>query len=306
MVSQATGGGANKVKTVLITGFSSRPGYAIALKLKQKGYRVIGIYNKHPVRLEGVESIKADIRKTAEKIISEYSPDAVIHAAALGLVDYCEEHKKVCYEVNVDATKRLLIASARKAAKIFYISTDYVFDGRRGLYREDDTPAPINYYGLTKLLGEEITRSLGGTVIRTSAIFGPGPGRPNFAQVLYENLLRGESVIAATDQYLSPTYNIYIAEAITWLLKAEKDIEVIHIAGPRLSRYRYALLVTEFMNISSSLVKPTTINKIPYKAPRPRDSSLDNSKAVTLFNLPLNNIELALREYINILSTRYA
>lgn len=289
------------MKTVLVTGVSSRPGYAIALKLRDKGYHVIGIYNRHAVSLKGIMTIKADLLEKAEQLVEEYMPDIVVHAAAIGLVDYCEEHREHCYRVNVETTRRLLRTAAKHGATIVYISTDYVFDGARGLYSEDDVPAPINYYGTTKLLGEEITRSLGGIVIRVSAVFGPGPGRPNFAQVLYEKLSRGEKVLAATDQYLSPTYNMYIGEAVAKLLEKREQIEVLHVAGPRLSRYEYAYLVSKILGASPSLVEPTTMDRIAYRVPRPPDSSLNNKKAVDLLGLPLNDIETALREYINML-----
>lgn len=291
------------MKTVLVTGFSSRPGYGIALKLREMGYKVVGVYNKHPVRLEGVKAIRADITKDAEKLIGEYDPDIVVHAAAIGLVDYCEEHKQVCYKVNVDATRRLLMSAAKEGMKIIYISTDYVFDGRKGLYSESDVPVPINYYGLTKLVGEEITRSLEGTVIRVSAVFGPGPGRPNFAQVLYEKLSNGEKVKAAIDQYLSPTYNMHIGMAVAKLLELSKYVGILHVTGPRLSRYEYALLVAEILGADQELIRPITMEKIPYKAPRPRDSSLNNEKAMQLLGIPLDDIKTALKEYLSTFKT---
>ena len=289
------------MRTVLVTGVSSRPGYAVARALLGKGYHVVGVYNRHPVSLGGAETLGADLREKARELVEDYSPSVVVHAAAIGLVDYCEENKQHCYQVNTEATRELLRAAARKGASIIYISTDYVFDGERGLYREEDVPAPINYYGLTKLLGEEIARSLGGTVIRVSAVFGPGPGRPNFAQVLYEKLSRGEKILAATDQYLSPTYNKYIGEAVTRLLERHVEVEVLHVAGPRLSRYEYAQLVARIMGVNTGLIEPTTMDKILYRAPRPRDSSLDNTKARQLLGLPLSDIETALREYLGTL-----
>jgi dTDP-4-dehydrorhamnose reductase len=190
-----------------------------------------------------------------------------------------------------------MVEAYRVGCKIIYLSTDYVFDGYKGLYREEDTPRPINFYGLTKLIAEQIALSLNGSVIRVSAVYGPGPGRPNFAKVIWEKLSKGEIVEAAVDQYLSPTFNLHIGRALAKILRLGRDIDILHVAGPRLSRYDYALLVARVFNLKSDLIKLTTMDKIPYKAPRPRDSSLDNSRAKRYTELSLNDVESALKEY---------
>lgn len=279
---------------VLVTGVSSSPGYKAALSLARRGVEVVGVYNQHPVRVKGVETIRRDLTRDARGLVREYKPDAVVHTAAMGNVDLCEEDRSACYRVNVEATRELLREAYRLGARIVYLSTDYVFDGVRGLYREEDTPSPVNFYGLTKLLGEEAALALGGVVARTSAVYGVGPGRPNFGKVVVEKLMRGERVRAFTDQWLSPTLNTLLGEALA-MLAVEADYEgILHVAGPRMSRYDFAVAVARAFGLDEGLIEPASMDSVDFKAPRPRDSSLDSSKASRMLGLRLNDLGHAL------------
>ena len=275
---------------IIVTGASSSPGYKIALKLSEK-YDVLAVYNEH--KIEGINSIKFDITKESEKLILDYKPDIIVHAAAIGNVDYCEENKEFCYNVNVVSLRKLFSEAYRKGTKIIYISTDYVFDGKKGLYKETDVPNPINYYGLTKFIGEEIAYSKGGTVMRIAAVYGTGYGRTNFGKFIVDKLSKNEKIDAAYDQYTSPTLNTQIGEAALKLV--EKDYDgLIHITGPRLSRYEFALKVCEKFGFSISLVNPVSITSFNFKSSRPKDSSLDNSLGKKITEIDLSDIDKSL------------
>ncbi|MGB9815863.1 MAG: SDR family oxidoreductase [Thermoplasmata archaeon] len=275
---------------ILVTGISSSPGFKIGLKLSEK-YDVLGVYNEH--KIEGINSVKYDLSKEPEKLLFNYKPEILVHVAAIGNVDFCEENKKQCYKINVEITRRLFNEAYKRNIKIVYVSTDYVFDGKKGLYKEDDIPSPINYYGLTKLIGEEIALANGGTVIRIAAVYGMGYGRTNFGKFIIEKLSKNEKIEAAVDQYLSPTLNTQIGEAIVKLI--EKDFNgLIHITGPRLSRFEFAIKAAEKFGFDKSLVNPVSIEKFTFKAPRPRDSSLDNSLGIDITGIELNNIDKSL------------
>ncbi|MGC8606242.1 MAG: SDR family oxidoreductase [Vulcanisaeta sp.] len=276
----------------LITGVSSSPGYKTAISLVNR-YEVVGTYNEHSINIPGVTTVKADLTRDSVRVINDYRPDVVIHMAAIGNVDQCEEQLELCYRVNVAASRELLTAAYRVGAAIYYLSTDYVFDGEKGMYTEDDAPRPVNYYGLTKLLAEEITRALGGSIVRVAWIYGTGPGRPNFGKTVVEKLMRGEAVTAITDQWSSPTLNTIIGEAFAKLLDIKFN-GVIHVVGPRLSRYEFARAIARYFGFSEELIKPIRLIDVNYRARRPRDSSLNNRKAVELLRIPLNDINYAL------------
>ncbi|MEM3610269.1 MAG: NAD(P)-dependent oxidoreductase [Candidatus Anstonellales archaeon] len=282
---------------ILITGVSSSPGYKIALKLSES-YDVIGIYNEHPVAK--INSIKYDLTKDPEKIVEAYKPEVLVHTAAIGNVDLCEENRDFCYNINVNTSRRLLVKAKQINAKIIYISTNYVFDGKKGMYKENDTPAPINYYGLTKLLSENIALSLGGTVVRIAGVYGTGYGRVNFGKYIVDKLSKNEKIDAVKDQFLSPTLNTQIGESVKKIL--EKDFNgIIHIAGPRLSRYDFALKICQAFGFDSALVSPVSINSFKFKAPRPIDSSLDNTLGEKITGIKLSDfnksIEIFKGEY---------
>ncbi|WP_069807217.1 SDR family oxidoreductase [Vulcanisaeta thermophila] len=277
---------------VLVTGVSSSPGFKTALEMR-KEFTVIGTYNDHPVSIEGVEVVKADLTKEPGGLVDNYRPDVIIHIAGIGNVDLCEEDPGLCYRVNTVATRELLRAGYRVGAALYYLSTDYVFDGNRGLYTEDDIPRPINYYGMTKLMGEEAARALGAGIVRVAWIYGVGPGRVNFGKTVVDKLSRGEVVTAIVDQYSSPTLNTIIGMAFLRLVKS-RFTGVIHVVGPRMSRYEFARAIARYFGFNEDLIKPIKLSDVNYRAPRPRDSSLSNVKAVELLGLPLNDINYAL------------
>ncbi len=277
---------------MLITGVSSSPGYKTAISLANR-YEVIGAYNEHPINIPGVTTVKANVTRDYARLINDYRPDVVIHMAAIGNVDQCEEQLELCYEINVVASRNLLTTAYRSGSAIYYLSTDYVFDGERGMYTEDDPPRPINYYGLTKLLAEEVARTLGGSIVRVAWIYGTGPGRQNFGRTVAEKLMRGEEVTAIIDQWSSPTLNIIIGEAFEKLISM-KFTGILHVVGPRLSRFEFAKAIAKYFGLNESLVKPIRLSDVKYKAKRPRDSSLSNKRAMELLGIPLNDIGYAL------------
>jgi len=275
---------------IIVTGASSSPGYKIALKLSYK-YDVLAVYNDH--KIDGINSLKLDITKEPEKLILDYEPDLIVHAAAIGNVDFCEENKEVCYDVNVVSLRKLFSKAYRKGTKIIYISTDYVSDGKKGLYKESDIPQPINYYWLTKFIGEEIALSNVGAVIRIAAVYGTGYGRTNFGKFVVEKLSKREKNNAVYDQYISPTLSSQIGDALLKLV--EKDFTwIVHISGSRKSRYDFSLEICKTSGFDASNINPVTIDSFNFKSPRPKNSSLDNSLGNELTGMDLNNINNSL------------
>ena len=283
-----------------MTGFSSSPGFKTGLELSRRGFDVFGIYNTHePPSIENVKKIRLDLTDSESVIsfLNEVKPDIVIHMAALGDVDRCEQDRELAWRVNVESTRTLAKYCAKHGIPMIYLSTDYVFDGERGLYREDEPPCPVNYYGLTKLVAEEVVKSLVDKflIIRTSAIYGLGPGRPNFGKVLIEKLSKGEKVRALVDQYLSPTLNTLLAKAVVELLEKNYWNDILHIAGERVNRYEFAIKLAEKFGFNKELIEPIYMKDIQWKARRPRDSSLDVSKARKLLTVDFYTLDNALR-----------
>lgn len=279
------------ITVILVTGVSSSPGYKIAIKLASMGMDVLGVYNQHPV--SGIDSIRWDLVNNGFELIRQYRPSALIHVAAMGDVDGCEINVEQCYKLNVEVTRSVARGAHVIGARLIYLSTDYVFDGSRGMYEEKEVPRPINYYGLTKLLGEESVLTVGGSVVRVAWIYGLGPGKQNFGRTVLERLSRGEEVKAIVDQWGSPTLNTLIGEVIARLLGMEFE-GVLHAAGPRLSRFEFARAIARRFSFPETLIKPASVKDMNYRATRPRDSSLDSGLAIRMLGIPINDIDYAL------------
>jgi len=285
---------------VLVTGASGLLGSKLVQVLVEKGYDVIGLYNSHnPPKIEGARFYRLDISDTLrlEHLLLYEKPDVIVHAAAYTDVDGCEKNRELAWRVNVVATRSIVRISRVVNAYLVYISTDYVFDGAKGMYVENDTPNPINYYGLTKLVAEELVRAsdILYVIVRPSAIYGIGGVKKSFAEYVAEKLSKGEEVKALVDQYVSPTNNVLLAQAISEIIERRPQ-GTLHVAGERMSRYEFALKIAEELGLPKELVKPARMEEMrKWIAKRPRDTSLDTSRARRLLSTRFYDTSLALR-----------
>jgi dTDP-4-dehydrorhamnose reductase len=276
---------------LLITGASGLYGSKLAALALSKGYEV---YSSDIQSLTVFGTfVKLDIsgREQVEEAFKNIKPDVVVHAATLTDVDKCELNRELAWKVNVEGTKN--IAEAAKAAGSFliYISTDYVFNGEKGRYKETDTPSPINYYGLTKLKAEEIVQTQAEYFIaRPSVIYGstPAAGKVNFALWLIDTLRKGERVKIVTDQWNTPTLNSNLAE-MTLEVVERRLTGIYHMCGAtRVSRFEFTQQIAEAFGLDVGLIDKVLSSQFTWPAKRPMDSSLDTSKAQqTLQNKPL-------------------
>jgi len=289
---------------VLITGGTGLLGWWLAKEFHDRGFEVhVTYHSKQPTSLEDVVWHRMDLEdpQGVTKVVSEVKPEIVVHSAAYTDVDGCELDRAKAYRTNYLGTRALAFASRSRGVEFFiYISTDYVFDGERGMYREVDVPNPVNFYGLSKLLGEVAVEGiLGGRscVVRVSGLYGYSPtGKRNFGINALEKLLRGEEVKAFRDQWLSPTYVRFLAEAFVRIV--ERRIPgILHVAGERVSRYEFALRLAEVLGVNKSLVKPVSMDEVKLVARRPRDSSLDTSKARSL-GIELPPLDGCLKDFV--------
>jgi dTDP-4-dehydrorhamnose reductase len=267
---------------LLITGASGLLGSRLCELAIRKNHEVYSAYSQHkpligkPIQLD--VSNKNDVETTFNLI----KPEAVVHSAALTDVDKCELKKEMAWKINVEGTKNIAESSGKNQIFLVYVSTDYVFDGEKGMYEETDEPAPINYYGLTKLKGEEAVQALDNySIARGSVIYGSTPaiGKTNFALWLLEKLKREETVNIAIDQWNSPTLNANMAAMILETLERRLN-GIFHLAGAtRLSRYEFAKHLAQTFNLDRDYIKPVQSNHFKWVANRPKDSSLNVNMA---------------------------
>lgn len=266
---------------VLITGASGLLGQSVARQAVERENDVVSVFWNHPVSLGKAFSIDLTKKDSVYESMREMRPEAVIHTAAYTSVDGCEQHKNRAWNINAEATKNLAIASNDVGAQLVFVSTDYVFDGEKGNYSEIDETNPVNYYGYTKLKGEELVREYSATwcVVRTSVIYGWAGHKPDFAAWIMDNLRSGNRLKVLVDQCVSPTLNTNLADMLLEIAESKKT-GIFHAAGATaLSRYEFALRIAEAFDLDSSLITPAAMAEMKWIADRPRDSSLDVSKA---------------------------
>jgi dTDP-4-dehydrorhamnose reductase len=282
------------VMKILITGASGLLGSKLAELAISLGYDVYSCYNQHMPE-DGVP-IKLDVAdwEMVKAVLERVMPDVIIHSAAVTNVDLCERNRELAFKVNVVGTRNLVEFAG--GSYFIYISTDYVFDGEKGLYKEGDIPNPINYYGYTKFEAEKlvINSGLDYLIVRPSVIYGsrPASGKTNFALWLIDMLSKGNEVRLLTDQYVSPTLNTNLASMILEAIR--KGLTgVFHMSGgERISRFDFGIKLAEVFGFNPELIKKANMSQMNWIAKRPRDSSLDVSKACgVLKNKPLKVYE---------------
>jgi dTDP-4-dehydrorhamnose reductase len=280
---------------LLITGASGLYGSKLAKTAIEKNVEVFSCDVQESLVCGNFVKFDVSNKEQVAEAFKRVKPDVVIHAATLTDVDKCELNKEFAWKINVEGTRNIVESARNAGSFLMYISTDYVFNGEKGMYTEQDNPDPINYYGLTKLKAEELVKASGEYFIaRPSVIYGSTPalGKVNFALWLIETLRKGERVKIVTDQWNTPTLNTSLAE-MTLEAAMRSLTGTFHLCGAtRVSRLEFAQLIAETFGLDKRLIDPVLSSQFSWPAKRPMDSSLDTTKAQqTLKNQPLEIYE---------------
>ncbi len=283
-----------------MTGASGLLGSKLVELALDAGHQVSSVYNEHPTK--GSETIRVDLKDAGaiKNILTSRTPDAVIHTASITDVDFCERNPSLAMDVNGKAAGIIADVCRELGSFLIYVSSDYVFDGQTGRYREEDAPNPINAYGRSKLLGEQLTSNHADehSIVRTSVLFGCGrEHRSNFATWLLGRLSAGQSVNVVKGQYASPTLSTHLARML--LEVTERRITgIIHLAGAdRINRYEFAVKLAREFAFNPTAVSPTAPDSVDWYAKRPEDSSLSVQKATDLLNTKPMNVDDELRAF---------
>lgn len=281
------------MKRLFITGGSGLLGSRFSKFTDE--YEVTTTYNKNPKE----HSVKLDITDEKDVLnkIESLSPDLVVHPAALTNVDYCEDHKEEAYRINAQGTLNMVKACEKIDSKLIYVSTDFVFDGTEGSYKETDKTNPISYYGLSKLKGEEFVQEsdIKSAIVRVSVLYG---WHENFNYVMWviDELKKGNNINIVTDEYNSPTYAENAAEAILKIFSKNKE-GIYHIAGDeRINRFDFAKNIARVFELDETLINPIKSEDLIRKARRPLDSSLSVEKAKNDLNFKFFKTTEGLKE----------
>lgn len=271
---------------ILVTGANGMIGSALLTSLV--GREVIGTsFRDTP---EGkFPFYRADLTSPSEtrSLIGNVKPDTIIHCAAISNLDQCEEDKGLCHVVNVTATGNLI--EAKGNSHFIHLSTDMIFDGSEGPYYEDAPPSPINEYGRSKALAEEVVRtSSSWAIIRTALVYGArkDTNRSNIVDLCRNRFAQGERLRLVRDQMRTPTFLPDLIWGIAEITRRRSQ-GVYHIAGEEVvSPFDIGVKVADFLGVSSALLESTATSDFPQPAKRPLRCGLyiDRAKKELGFN----------------------
>ncbi|TMA03466.1 MAG: NAD(P)-dependent oxidoreductase, partial [Methanobacteriota archaeon] len=221
------------METLLVVGGSGLVGAKVA-GLASKAFHVVATYRETKPKVAGVDFVPLHKERVedAMALVRKTKPASVVDTAAMHNVDRCEDERELAWQVNAGSTGAIARAATDIGARYLFVSTDFVFDGQRGQYREEDVARPVNYYGETKLAGEHaaLAASANNLVVRPSVIYGWDDTRLNFATWVLTNAREGKSINVVTDWIGSPTLADGLAASILRLLELP-DGGVYHLAG---------------------------------------------------------------------------
>lgn len=266
---------------ILGTGLNGLVGSRVVELLSPK-YEFESVSRSTGVDIQDPNSIRTAVENS--------NADVVLHMAAKTNVDGCEEDRAAgkdgeAWKINVDGTRNVTEAVREFGKKLIYISTDFVFDGKKeGQYSEEDEPNPICWYGQTKCDGEKVVESLEGSIIaRIAYPYRADFEKKDFVRAIKARLESGGEVKAVEDHNFCPTFIDDIAQALDVLI--EKNASgIYHVVGSQtLTPYDAALMIAEKFGLNKELISPTTrAEYFAGKAPRPFNLSLKNDRIKAL------------------------
>lgn len=276
---------------ILVTGANGFVGYYVTKLLLDKGYDVIATgrgecrlpfssykhFSYHEMDFTNEVSVKQVFEKT--------QPEYIIHSGAISKPDECEINKEKAWSINVQGTINLLAASEDIQSFFLFVSTDFVFDGERGMYSEDDVPLPVNYYGETKLAAEKkvMAYSHPWSIVRTVLVYGkPLTGRDNLLTIVKRKLEKGEEYCVVSDQVRTPTYVEDLTQGILSVI--EKKAEgIFHISGEDVQTpYEMACKTALLLGLDVNLIKEVTASNFSQPAKRPPKTGFNIEKAKSI------------------------
>ena len=272
---------------VVITGSNGLLGQSLLklLLLEKDTYKIFG-FSRGENRSGRDDFSYVSIDITNEENLKEtllgIQPDFIINTAAMTQVDDCEGDKEACDLLNVTVVKWLSEISEDINAHLIHLSTDFIFDGIKGNYKETDTPNPLSYYGLSKLKSEEIliNSKIDYTILRTILVFGKvyDMSRSNIVLWVKSMLEKGKEITIVDDQFRTPTYVEDLALACK-ISMDKKAIGIFNISSNELlSVYEIAQQIADAFHLDKSLIKPISTSTLNQTAPRPAKTGFDLSK----------------------------
>lgn len=272
---------------ILVTGANGFVGQYLVRHLMARGHVVIATgrgpdrsdFRHYPYKYLPMDFTRLD---DVKKVFDRVAPSVIVHAGAMSRANECETKKELAYEVNVTGTKNLLKVSEKFKCLFVFLSTDFVFDGVKGMYTETDKPNPVNYYGQTKWEAEQLVQSYryAWTIIRTVLVYGsPVSSTSNLLSIVKDKLKNDEPYSIVNDQFRTPTYIEDLVNGIRLIIE-RKAHGIYHISGEEMmTPFDMACQVALHYDLDINLLREVNASTFPEPARRPLRTGFNIDKA---------------------------
>ena len=292
-------------KKIFITGSAGFVGKNL-YRLLRPDYSVFGVDKTQNEFVDRAINIRDAGRLTG--LLDSFSPDVIVHLAALSNVELCEMDQEQAFGSNILPVKELADWARGREVRVIFVSSDYVYDGVKGNFTEEDEENPIQYYGKTKLEAEKIVAALKHFVIlRPTVIYGWDPDGMNFLMQLYRNRMNKKAMKVLNDQISNPTFVTDLCRLILKIIEAPDLNGKYNATGPEsMSRYDFALRICEYMSWDKNLLIPVKTANLEQVAGRPLNNSTVSKKTCELFGFHFNDLDYNLKSIKDDVNRRYS
>jgi dTDP-4-dehydrorhamnose reductase len=295
-------------RRILITGASGLLGLNLALEAA-RDHTVFGLVNSQRLATDAFSVIQGDLLApgAVQRILDETRPDWVIHCAALANVDACENDPLQAGQLNSEVPRKLAHHVARGGARLLHVSTDAVFDGQRGDYREDDAPNPLSVYARTKLEGERaVAEADPEAIVARVNLFGWSlSGKRSLAEFFFNNLRAGKPVMGFTDVYFCPLLANHLAGIFLQMLDAGLN-GLYHVVGADCtSKYQFGVDIARKFGLDESLIAPKSVQDANLKAARSPNLTLRTDKLIHNLGAPPPSLSTGIEHFYTLYQQGY-
>ncbi len=286
---------------LLITGASGLLGVNLSLVAARQGHAVTGLAHSRmlhgvPFEVQAVDLLDPEQSKV---VIEKAQPDALIHCAAVADVNTAEMKPDLAQKLNAEVPGLLAAEAARQNIPFMHISTDAVFNGRRGDYKEDDPPDPLSVYARTKLAGEKAVQAVNSAalVIRTVFYGWSLSGRRSLAEFFVNRLKAGEHLQGFADTYFCPLYVEDLAELLLGMFSKRLSGTFHLVSSEGISKYDFGVRIACRFGYDPALITPVNARELDRGARRSLNLTLNSDKAANALGHPLPTIDDGLERF---------
>ncbi len=291
---------------IFITGVSGFLGGHLT-KLSAEKYNTVGAYHSYKFDILNVKSVYSDLSKPKllVDIFNLYEPDIIIHNAAYPNPDKCEKNPDLAFKINTESTGIIAEWAERNNRRLIFISTDMVFDGRKGNYSEEDPVGPLSTYAKTKVEAEKLVldKCNNAVICRIALMYGRGVFPRQYGSEWLERVIKKkysskieEPIFLFIDQYRSMISVNNAARAIIEVALTDY-CGIIHLGGAeRISRYEFGEKLYNALGLPEILIRETKYSDAAVNTPRPKDVSLNITRATSLLKTPFLNVDDGLKD----------